>query len=322
MEDLRLLPEAGRRGILANWKFSDTRFEVATAEYPEKLALLRAQVINMHNGAIDLRDQLPQPSEVFMQSLPGGLIPLNIPQAQWQDSIKRQQQNNLANQIFETLPEKIGKKKLKRHEGSDSDSESESGEQQRHKRSKNKKYRKRRRRSTTSDEYSSSSQSNRSRSRSVLRRHSRSSKSETIKRDLTGNVGISSASKFNTNKVQMRESWIRNTERHSCQHENYWPTSEPWQQHPLEVSAVYSENVIALSSAESALHNEIQSKADQQKPSKDVTDACLMDLTAGARSRAIRNTGIQTRIRREQILFNSKQQNQNPAPLLQQYDQK
>ncbi|KAA6400585.1 MAG: hypothetical protein EZS28_003880 [Streblomastix strix] len=320
MEDVRRLPDAERRGILADWKFSDTSLEVGIPEYPEKLALLRAYVINKHNRAIDLRDQLPQPNEVFMQSLPGGLIPLNVLQVQWQDPIKRQLQNNLANQILEALPEKVDKKKRKRHEGSNSNSESESGEQQHHKRSKNKKHRKRRRRSTTSDECSSSSQSSRSRSRSVHRRHSRSSKSETIKRDLTGIVGVSSASKFNPNKVQMHESWIRNAERHRWQHEDYWPTSEPGQQHPLEVSAVYRENAKALSLAESALLNEIQRKAEQQKPSKDVTDAYLMVLTAGARSRTIREADTQTGTRREQILLNYNQPNQNSAPLQQQSD--
>ncbi|KAA6381214.1 MAG: hypothetical protein EZS28_023259 [Streblomastix strix] len=142
IEDIKPLSDAERRGIFADWKFSDTSLEVGTHEYPEKLALLKAYVINKHNRAIDLRDQHPQPNEIFMQTLPGALISLNIPQVQWQDLIKRQLQNNLANQILEALPEKVEKKKRRRHEGSDGDSESESGEQQHHKRSKNKKHRK------------------------------------------------------------------------------------------------------------------------------------------------------------------------------------
>ncbi|KAA6397998.1 MAG: hypothetical protein EZS28_006472, partial [Streblomastix strix] len=62
------------------------------------------------------------------------------------------------------------------------------------------------------------------------------------------------------------------------------------------------------------------SKAEQQKPQKDVTDEYLMFLTAGVRSRTIRETDTQTGTRREQILLNYYQPNQNPAPLLQQSD--
>ncbi|KAA6384900.1 MAG: hypothetical protein EZS28_019575, partial [Streblomastix strix] len=36
MEDIRRLPDAERRGILAEWKFSDTSLEAGTPEYPEK----------------------------------------------------------------------------------------------------------------------------------------------------------------------------------------------------------------------------------------------------------------------------------------------
>ncbi|KAA6399932.1 MAG: hypothetical protein EZS28_004537 [Streblomastix strix] len=51
IEDIRRLPDAERRRILTDWKFSDINLQ--------------------HNRAIDLRDQLPQPNEVFMKTLPG-----------------------------------------------------------------------------------------------------------------------------------------------------------------------------------------------------------------------------------------------------------
>ncbi|KAA6358626.1 MAG: hypothetical protein EZS28_045847 [Streblomastix strix] len=167
MEDIRQLPDAERRGILADWRLSDTCLKVRTPEYPEKLALLRAYAINKHSRSIDHRDQLPKPNEVLMQTLPGGSIPLNIPQffIKQQKSFSKHAQK--AQLIFQ------------------------------------------------------------------IRSYQ--------ERDLTGIVGVSSANKFNPIKVQTRESWIRNAERHRWQHEGYLPTSEPGQQHPLEVSAVYHE---------------------------------------------------------------------------------
>ncbi|KAA6372638.1 MAG: hypothetical protein EZS28_031835 [Streblomastix strix] len=117
-------------------------------------------------------------------------------------------------------------------------------------------------------------------------------------------VGVQRQPAFDLDKIIPSDAWRRSAETNRWRYENLQFIQKPADMQPDEVLHICTECARAVSFAKCALIAEIHHLIPEEPPSRDLIDAYLMCLTAGARLRLIRLTQSAQEYNRNQALKN------------------